>query len=184
MHLWFIPCSAIVAINYELNKSASSNMDLDGGTSYIINTFHENSQMLKGAFQVNNVRSGIQSSKMLLQSVNNIFLYWTVDIDQAAAIQNSLQTKQPISMKFVVSMVTGGVATVGVIGFVAGLFVYARRRRRQYEKIPLLSVEWAIILRKVNYIVWLCFSFCRSQQGKWFKTPDSKSNDPTAAAKF
>ena len=70
-----------------------------------------------------------------------VFLLYTVDIDQAAAIQNSHKSNRPISLKLVVSMVTGGVATIGAIGFVAGLFMYVRKRRRQYEKIPLLSVE-------------------------------------------
>lgn len=64
------------------------------------------------------------------------------DTDQAAALHNSNEeTKDPVSVKLIVSMVTGSVATIGVIGFVAGLFVYARKKRRQYEKIPLLSVE-------------------------------------------
>lgn len=43
------------------------------------------------------------------------------------------------SVKVVVGAVTGSLAMIGVAFLVTGMAVYVRRRRRKYERVPLIS---------------------------------------------
>lgn len=45
------------------------------------------------------------------------------------------------SVKLIVGVVMGGLAAVGLVAVVVGLVVHSRRRKKNYETVPLLTEE-------------------------------------------
>ena len=44
-----------------------------------------------------------------------------------------------MSVKVILSAVMGGLALIGLVGLMAAMAVFVRRRKRKYERVPLLS---------------------------------------------